>query len=94
MTGRVSGILDLVAVFRFSAGDDPISNPAKWAAEKEVIMSSVNTKPRRRRLKSWFVRQVSYLFRNPRLLKGAFTVGIFVYRVYRALKSLTETSDG
>ena len=83
-------------MFRFSAGDDPISNPAKWAAANEVtIMSSVNTKPRRRRLKSWIVRQVFSLLRNPSLLKGAIKVGILVYRVYRILKFLTEeTPDG
>jgi len=57
-------------------------------------MFSIKAKPRRRRLKNWFVRNVSYLLRNPRLLKGAFTVGIFAYRIYRALKSLTEDSDG
>jgi hypothetical protein len=55
---------------------------------------SIKAKPRWRRLKNWFVRKVSYLLRKPCLLKGAFTVGIFAYRIYRALKSLTEDSDG
>lgn len=55
---------------------------------------SIKAKPRRRRLKNWFVRKLSYFLRKPCLLKGAFTVGIFAYRFYRALKSLTEDSDG
>lgn len=55
-------------------------------------MSVLESKPRRRRLKSG--RKWPRWLRNPRLLRLAFVVGITLFRLWRFWRELTNTPDG
>jgi len=77
----------------FSVGDDPMHIPCMGNRRKEHMFLG-NIKSQWRRLKNWILRWICRVLHNPRLLKGAFITGIFVYRLYKALKDLVGTPDG
>jgi hypothetical protein len=55
-------------------------------------MTVIEAKPRRRRLRNG--RRWPKWLRDPRLLKWAFIVGLYIWRLWRLWKELTSSLDG
>ena len=53
-----------------------------------------NIKSQWRHLKNWLLLRLTRTLRNPSLLKGAITTGVFVYRLCKMVKDLVEPPDG